>query len=123
MISPTLSALAEHGLCSQVDPELFFPPRGGSNAEARRVCGACPVRQQCLEVAMAEGVSGIWGGTSHKQRIEMGGRRDLDREDLHGCGTEAGARRHYRAGEQLCEPCRAAGELAARRRRADRRAA
>ena len=41
------------GLCAQTDPELFFPEKGGSVREAKRVCAACPVRAQCLEHALA----------------------------------------------------------------------
>jgi hypothetical protein len=39
----------ERGLCSQTDPEAFFPEKGGSTREAKRVCMSCDVRVQCLE--------------------------------------------------------------------------
>ena len=29
----------ERALCSQTDPEAFFPEKGGSTREAKRICG------------------------------------------------------------------------------------
>jgi WhiB family redox-sensing transcriptional regulator len=40
-------------LCRQVDPEIFYPPKGQSLAPAKQICGACDVRQACLEDALA----------------------------------------------------------------------
>lgn len=61
-----------HGLCAQTDPEEFFPEHGESTALAQRVCGACPVRAECLEYALDRGERyGIWGGTSEQQRRAM----------------------------------------------------
>ncbi|NBO78929.1 MAG: WhiB family transcriptional regulator, partial [Actinobacteria bacterium] len=31
----------EKALCAQTDPEAFFPEKGGSTREAKRVCGSC----------------------------------------------------------------------------------
>ena len=45
-------------LCSQTDPEAFFPEKGGSTRDAKRVCAQCEVREQCL----------IWGGMSERER-------------------------------------------------------
>ncbi|GAA5223313.1 WhiB family transcriptional regulator [Membranihabitans marinus] len=41
-------------LCSQTDPELFFPDRGETARSAIRVCASCPVQRECLVKAMAE---------------------------------------------------------------------
>lgn len=63
-------------LCAEVDPELFFPPAGANNAAAKKVCQRCPVREDCLNTALAHGDRhGIWGGLSERQRraIEKGG--------------------------------------------------
>ena len=30
-------------LCAQTDPEAFFPEKGGSTRDAKKVCGACNV--------------------------------------------------------------------------------
>ena len=41
-------------LCAQTDPEAFFPEKGGSTRDAKKVCGACNVRSQCLEYALVQ---------------------------------------------------------------------
>ena len=55
--------------CRGIDPELFFPERGGSSAEAKAVCAGCVVREQCLDYALENHERfGIWGGLSERQR-------------------------------------------------------
>jgi len=55
--------------CMGVDPDLFFPERGGSTREAKEVCRGCVVREDCLEYALANGEKfGIWGGMSERER-------------------------------------------------------
>ena len=46
-------AWQEKALCAQTDPEAFFPEKGGSTREAKRVCLSCDVRDDCLEYALA----------------------------------------------------------------------
>ncbi|MDR1393951.1 MAG: WhiB family transcriptional regulator [Bifidobacteriaceae bacterium] len=59
-------------LCAQTDPEAFFPEKGGSTREAKKVCRACEVRQQCLEYALeTDERFGIWGGCSERERRKM----------------------------------------------------
>jgi WhiB family redox-sensing transcriptional regulator len=59
----------EHALCAQTDPEAFFPEKGGSTREAKRVCQTCEVRVECLEYALAQDERfGIWGGLSERER-------------------------------------------------------
>jgi WhiB family redox-sensing transcriptional regulator len=56
-------------LCAETDPEAFFPEKGGSTREAKRVCGGCAVRSECLEYALANDERfGIWGGLSERER-------------------------------------------------------
>jgi uncharacterized protein with von Willebrand factor type A (vWA) domain len=40
--------------CLDADPEAFFPEKGGSTREAKRICAACPVRDECLQYALDE---------------------------------------------------------------------
>lgn len=56
--------------CRSVDPEVFFPPGGVDRLieQARAVCRACPLRDACLEYALAWDVDGIWGGTTRDER-------------------------------------------------------
>ena len=56
-------------LCAETDPEAFFPDKGGSTRDAKRVCAGCPVRAECLEYALAgDERFGIWGGLSERER-------------------------------------------------------
>lgn len=55
--------------CLGVDPDLFFPERGASTREAKAVCRACVVREDCLEYAIVNSEKfGIWGGLSERER-------------------------------------------------------
>ena len=59
----------ERALCAQTDPEAFFPEKGGSTREAKRVCRSCEVRAECLEYALENDERfGIWGGLSERER-------------------------------------------------------
>ncbi|MBG6083975.1 WhiB family transcriptional regulator [Zhihengliuella flava] len=59
-------------LCAQTDPEAFFPEKGGSTRDAKKVCGACNVRSECLEYALANDERfGIWGGLSERERRRL----------------------------------------------------
>lgn len=59
-------------VCRQTDPEVFFPEMGGSTATAKRICTEhCPVVAQCLAYALEHNESGVWGGTSEKQRKKL----------------------------------------------------
>ena len=65
------SALAwqADALCAQTDPEAFFPEKGGSTREAKRICQGCEVRDACLDYALANDERfGIWGGLSERER-------------------------------------------------------
>jgi len=55
-------------LCAQVDPELFFPDKGQSPRDALRICDACAVRAQCLDVFGDALDFGVVGGLTGKQR-------------------------------------------------------
>lgn len=56
-------------LCAQTDPDSFFPDKGGSTAEVKRVCLACDVRVQCLDYALEHDERyGVWGGLSERER-------------------------------------------------------
>ncbi len=62
----------ERALCAQTDPEAFFPEKGGSTREAKRVCTTCDVRGDCLEYALANDERfGIWGGLSERERRKL----------------------------------------------------
>ena len=59
-------------LCAETDQEAFFPEKGGSTREAKRVCSGCDVRAECLESALANDERfGIWGGLSERERRRL----------------------------------------------------
>ncbi|WP_156628624.1 WhiB family transcriptional regulator [Mycobacterium sp. 1274756.6] len=62
----------DQALCAQTDPEAFFPEKGGSTREAKKICQRCPVRGECLEYALAHDERfGIWGGLSERERRRL----------------------------------------------------
>lgn len=62
----------QDAICAQTDPDAFYPEKGGSTAEAKRVCMRCPVRETCLEWALAGNERfGIFGGKSERERRKI----------------------------------------------------
>jgi WhiB family transcriptional regulator, redox-sensing transcriptional regulator len=62
----------EKALCAQTDPEAFFPEKGGSTREAKKICMSCEVRVECLEYALGQDERfGIWGGLSERERRRL----------------------------------------------------
>jgi WhiB family redox-sensing transcriptional regulator len=68
--------------CRGLGPEHFFGPRqiGDPRSEGfgwkpsddvRALCEACPVRDPCLDQALALGEYGYWGGTSIQDRKRL----------------------------------------------------
>ena len=77
--------MVERGACSvsELSPDDWYPV--SASAEAARceaagaiaVCTACPVRQECLELALRNwgvGQHGVWGGTvpAERERLRAG---------------------------------------------------
>jgi len=128
-MTETPIVLAEHGLCSQVDPEAFFPERGTSASYAQRVCASCPVRQLCLDWALDNDERfGVWGGLTEHERRRIRRARVVEEPEPvpqpkpapRGpveCGTRRGYHRHRSKGEPACDPCRHANAAADRRLR------
>ncbi len=59
-------------LCAQTDPEAFFPEKGGSTRDAKKICTTCEVKGQCLEYALQNDERfGIWGGLSERERRRL----------------------------------------------------
>ena len=51
--------------------DLFFV-KGTPPTRTRDICGGCPVREECLETALADpDLVGLWGGTTERERREM----------------------------------------------------
>lgn len=58
--------------CAQTDPEAWFPEKGGSPRDARRMCDSCRFLDACRDYALDRPeLEGIWGGTSKKERQQL----------------------------------------------------
>lgn len=73
------------GACVGQDVDTFFPNATGTNLAklqdaaftATMICDTCPVREACLEHAIANREEGVWGGTLDYERARI--RRDRNR--------------------------------------------
>lgn len=57
--------------CRGIDAEIFYPPTDEEvdASPAKEICAVCPVRQACLEHALAHRErDGIWGGATERER-------------------------------------------------------
>lgn len=63
---------SSRAICPQTDPEAFYPEKGGSTKEAKRICRECPVQKQCLQWALDNDERfGVWGGLSERERRRL----------------------------------------------------
>lgn len=98
--------------CAGISADLFYPASAGDRSTivaAKRVCGECPVRAECLRHAL-ETVEphGIWGGLTEWERAKLPQRQTGHRHDYADCGTPRAHRAHLRRGEKPCLACRVA---------------
>jgi WhiB family redox-sensing transcriptional regulator len=69
----------QQGACRSFDTETFFLEpnlRGKAKKQkelvASSICGACPVKIQCLEHALnTPEIFGVWGGMTEEQRHQI----------------------------------------------------
>lgn len=57
--------------CRGMDTSIFYPEkdRKANDAHAKRICQACPVKDQCLKYALETGEKhGTWGGMTTTER-------------------------------------------------------
>ena len=74
--NPDTQNWRDDALCAETDPEAFFPEKGASSKDAKRVCAQCSVREQCLADALSKDESfGVWGGLSARERRRLKNRR------------------------------------------------
>lgn len=115
-------------LCAQTGGDWWFVPNTkdyeADIRQAQQICELCAVRTLCLEYALANDERfGVWGGKTEKARARMRNKRAGQTPDPEALwhGSEAGYKRHQRAGDTPCEPCRKAAYLANRLRWRGRR--
>lgn len=67
--------------CADTDPDSFFTDNEEKpETAAKRVCAACPVRENCLLYAIANNERhGVWGGLTPDERDAEARRRGLAR--------------------------------------------
>ena len=56
------------GNCQPEDSDLFFSEVPREVASAKGICATCPIKKQCLQVALESGEFGVWGGTTYAER-------------------------------------------------------
>lgn len=58
-------------LCVGRDPELWFSG-GRRQARAKKICGSCPIREECLEHALTNRIEfGVWGALTADERRKL----------------------------------------------------
>lgn len=62
-------AWRQRGACRGVDPDIFYPASDEEAEAAKAICAVCPVREPCLEYALANRErDGVWGGATERER-------------------------------------------------------
>lgn len=87
--------------------ELFFNPAHETLAKA--VCATCPVQAECLADAYQTDDRDLIRGGLRPDERPLPARKTGPKPSP--CGTEQGYKRHIRAGNPTCQPCRDAHAL------------
>ena len=62
----------QRAACRGIDPDIFYPASEEEADEAKAICAQCPVREACLEYALANRErDGVWGGATERERRRM----------------------------------------------------
>ena len=65
----------QRAACRGVGPSDYVRGARGNYEAVRALCGACPVRQDCLEAALADdSLVGLWGAVEGERREMRRGR-------------------------------------------------
>ncbi len=76
MTTRTLESWRQDAACRDLDPNIFFPANDEAAGAAKAVCATCPVREDCLEYAVATRQDdGVWGGLDETERKRVRRRR------------------------------------------------
>lgn len=91
----------EQAACKGIDVNVFFPANRQESAAACAYCKKCPVKQECLDYAVAEHLEdGVYGGMSEAERDRL--RRLKERR----CETCAGPYMSTSHTARYCPNCR-----------------
>jgi WhiB family redox-sensing transcriptional regulator len=70
----------QQAACRDLDTALFFTDDDETVSRAKEVCATCPVREACLEFALATRQhDGVWGGLDEAERKRLRRRRAAGR--------------------------------------------
>ena len=59
----------QRAACRGVDPDVFYPASDEEAEEPTAICRVGPVREACLEYALANRErDGVWGGATERER-------------------------------------------------------
>lgn len=66
----------QHAACHGEDPELFYPEQNQRHPDyvppiVAAICGACPVKADCLGWGIQHEALGVWGGSSPAWRHRL----------------------------------------------------
>lgn len=53
------------------NPDLDDPHKNEKTEAAKKICGSCVHKIECMVYALDKNESGVWGGTSERQRRRM----------------------------------------------------
>ena len=71
----------QQAACRDQPTEWWFPDYrtgfGDAHPRAKRICAACPVREDCLTAGLVE-LHGYWGGESMRSRARIAQHRRID---------------------------------------------
>jgi WhiB family redox-sensing transcriptional regulator len=71
-VNPWRQAWSRRAACLNMDVDRFYPDRGESTREAKKVCARCPVTAECLDWAVSTKERyGVWGGLSERERRRL----------------------------------------------------
>ena len=73
----------EKANCATHKKDIFFPERGESHKilVAQKLCAACEVKSECLQFGLDNNETGIWGGTTGRERRLLKQNR-MDEQEL-----------------------------------------
>lgn len=77
-------AWQRYGECQGLDVDLFIGAHYNVAKKAKAICETCPVKEECLAYALENiGMTGIWGGTDHQERLKILGKKSTKEGGLY----------------------------------------
>jgi len=67
--------------CANIPTGIFYMFNAEDDRRAKRICVDCPVKTECLEHAIKNSETGVWGGMNDLDRVRFV-RRRFQREGL-----------------------------------------